>query len=124
MVARTSLAELREEMRGVARGERRASPLPAGPLLAALSRESLDLLGVLLRRRPASITELVAMTGRAQPNVSRSLQTLAAHGLVRLVREGREVRPEAIASAVKVDLATGTVEAEPVTPTSESALAE
>lgn len=111
---RTSLAELREEMRGVACGERRASPLPAGPLLAVLSRESLDLLGILLRRHPASITELVSMTGRAQPNVSRSLRTLAAHGLVRLVREGREVRPEAIASAVTVNLATGSYEASPV----------
>lgn len=114
-MTRTSLAELREEMRGVARGERRASPLPAGPLLVALSREALDLLGVLLRRRPASISELVSMTGRAQPNVSRSLQTLAAHGLVRLVREGREVRPEAVVSAVTVDLATGTYEVAPVT---------
>ena len=113
-MTRTSLTELREEMRGVARGERRASPLPAAPLLAALSRESLELLGVLLRRRPASITELVSFTGRAQPNVSRSLQTLAAHGLVRLVREGREVRPEPAASAVTVDLATGTYEAAPV----------
>jgi DNA-binding transcriptional ArsR family regulator len=119
-MTRTSLAELREEMRGAARGERRAAPLPAGPLLAVLSRESLDLLGVLLRRRPESVTELVAMTGRAQPNVSRSLQTLAAHGLVRLVREGREVRPEAVASAVTVDLATGTYEAVPVTSMSES----
>jgi predicted transcriptional regulator len=116
-MTRTSLAELREEMRGVARGERRAAPLPAGPLLAALSRESLELLGVLLRARPASITELVSITGRAQPNVSRSLRTLAAHGLVRLVREGREVRPEAIASAVTVNLATGTYEASPVSET-------
>ncbi len=104
----------REEMRGVARGERRASPLPAGPLLAVLSREALDLLGVLLRQRPASVTALVAITGRAQPNVSRSLQILAAHGLVRLVREGREVRPDPIAGAVTVDLATGTYEAIPV----------
>ena len=75
-------------MRGVARGERRASPLPAALLLAALSRESLDLLGVLLRQHPASITELAAMTGRAQPNVSRSLQTLAAHGLCGLCGRG------------------------------------
>jgi predicted transcriptional regulator len=103
-------------MRGVARGERRASPLPAPPLLAALSRESLDLLGELLRQRPASITAFVCITGRAQPNVSRSLQTLAAHGLVRLVRE---VRPEAIVSAVTLDLATGTYEAVPVTAMSE-----
>ncbi len=113
-MTRTSLADLREEMRSVARGQRRASPLPAAPLLAALSRETLDLLGALLRARPASVTELVATTGRAQPNVSRSLKVLARHGLVRLVREGREVRPEPIASALWVDLATGTYEATPV----------
>jgi predicted transcriptional regulator len=113
-MTRTSLSELREEMRGVARGERLAAPLPAGPLLAVLSREALDLLGVLLRQRPASVTELAATTGRAQPNISRSLQVLSAHGLVRLVRDGREVRPEPIASAVTVDLTTGTYQATPV----------
>jgi predicted transcriptional regulator len=114
MMARKSLTELREEMRGVARGERRASPLPAAPLLAALSREALELLSVVLRERPATVAELAALTGRAQPNVSRSLQQLAGHGLVRLVREGREVRPEPVARALRVDLATGTYEATPV----------
>lgn len=113
-MTRTSLAELREEMRSVGRGERRASPLPAAPLLAALSREALDLLSVLLRERPASVTELVALTGRAQPNVSRSLQMLAKHRLIRLVREGREIRPEPLASAVRVDLATGTYDTTPL----------
>jgi predicted transcriptional regulator len=115
-MTRRSLTELREEMRGVARGERQASSLPAAPLLAALSPEALDLLGVLLRERPASVAELVALTGRAQPNVSRSLQLLARHRLIRLVRDGREVRPEAIASAVRVDLATGTYETTPLAP--------
>ena len=113
-MTRISLSELGEEMRGVARGERQASPLPAAPLLAALSREALELLGVLLRERPASVTELVALTGRAQPNVSRSLRLLARHRLIRLVREGREVRPEPMASAVRVDLATGTYETIPL----------
>jgi len=100
-------------MRGVARGERLASPLPAAPLLAALSRDALDLLGVVLRERPASVAALVALTGRAQPNVSRSLQLLARHRLIRLVREGREVRPEPIAGMVRVNLATGTYETTP-----------
>ena len=113
-MTRTSLTELREEMRGVARGERAASPLPAAPLLAALSREALDLLGVVLRERPESVAALVTLTGRSQSNVSRSLQLLARHRLIRLVREGREVRPEPIAQAVRVDLATGTYEATPV----------
>jgi predicted transcriptional regulator len=113
MMTKKSLTELREEMRSVARGERKAAPLPAGPLLAALSSESLGLLGVLLRERPSTVSELVALTGRAQPNVSRSLQVLASLRLIRLTRVGREVRPEPIAAAVRVDLATGTYETTP-----------
>ena len=112
-MTRMSLAELREEMRGVARGERRAAPLPAAPLLAALSREALDLLGVVLRERPATVAELAARIGRAQPNVSRSLQQLARHGLIKLEREGREVRPIPVAREVRVDLVTGTFSAVP-----------
>jgi predicted transcriptional regulator len=111
---RKSMTELKEEMRAVARGERRASPLPAAPLLAALSREALELLGVLLREHPANVTELVTLTGRAQSNISRSLQLLAKHRLIRLVREGREIRPEAIAKAVSVDLVSGTYETTPI----------
>jgi predicted transcriptional regulator len=109
-MARKSLSELREEMRAVARGERKASSLPAAPLLAALSREALELLAVLLRKHPATVSELVELTGRAQPNISRSLQLLARYRLIQLVREGREVRVEPIARAVRVDLATGTYE--------------
>lgn len=111
-MTRKSLSELREEMRAVARGERNASPLPAAPLLAALSREALELLAVLLRKHPASVSELVELTGRAQPNISRSLQLLARYRLIRLAREGREVRVVPIAKAVRVDLATGTYETE------------
>lgn len=117
-MTRKPLTELREEMRSVARGDGRAAPLPAAPLLAALSSESLDLLGMLLRERPATVNELVALTGRAQPNISRSLQLLASLGLVRLTRVGREVRPEPIAASVRVDLATGTYE---TTPASDAA---
>jgi DNA-binding transcriptional ArsR family regulator len=112
-MTRKSLSELREEMRSVARGERHAAPLPVAPLLAALSSESLELLGVLLRERPSTVSELVARTGRAQPNISRSLQVLASLKLVRLVRVGREVRPEPIAATVRVDLVTGTYETTP-----------
>jgi DNA-binding transcriptional ArsR family regulator len=93
-MTRKSPSELREEIRAVARGERKASSLPAAPLLAALSREALELLAVLLRKQPASVSELVDLTGRAQPNISRSLQLLARYRLIQLVREGREVRAE------------------------------
>jgi predicted transcriptional regulator len=111
---RKSMTELKEEMRAVARGEGRASPLPAAPLLAALSREALELLGVLLREHPANVTELVTHTGRAQSNISRSLRVLAKHRLIRLVREGRAIRPEAIAKTVSVDLLSGTYDTTPI----------
>ena len=113
-MTRQSLAELREEMRGVARGERTAAPLPAAPLLASLTPEAIELMGALLREHPKNVRELAALTGRVQPNISRSLQLLARHGLVRLVREGRDVRPEPIATEVMVDLATGTYETKTV----------
>jgi len=100
-------------MRAVARGEQKAAPLPAAPLLAALSREALELLGILLREHPATVTELVTLTGRSQPNISRSLQLLAKYRLIRLVKDGREVRPEPIAKVLRVDLATGTYETTP-----------
>ena len=110
---RTNLADLRDEMRAVARGERPAPPRPAGPLLAALSAEALELMSVVLERHPASVGEVVRLTGRSQPNVSRWLQRLAGHGFVRLVRTGREVRPEPLVRSLQVDLATGTYRTEP-----------
>ena len=100
-MVRKSLAELREEMRGVARGERTPAPLPAAPLLASLTPEAIELMGALLREHPKNVRELAALTGRVQPNISRSLQLLARHGLVRLVRDGRDVRPEPIATEVR-----------------------
>jgi len=105
-----SLNDLKEEMRAVARGERKASPLPAAPLLAALSKEALDLLSVLLRERPASVTDLAVLTGRAQSNISRSLQLLARLRMVRLVKVGRGVRPEPLVKTLSVDLESGTYE--------------
>jgi len=111
-MTRKSLASLREEMRAVARGERKPSPRPAAPLLASLSSEALELLQI-VQERPNNVAEVVARSGRAQSNVSRSLQLLAKHGLIRLVRDGREVRPEPLVRALVVDLATGTYEPQP-----------
>ncbi len=101
---------LLEEMRAVARGERAAPPRPAAQTLSALTSEAFTLLSALANQRPSSVSELAQLTGRTQPNVSRSLHLLANHGIVRLVREGREVRPELLATRIAVDLATGTVE--------------
>lgn len=104
-----SLHELREEMRSVARGERAVPPLPASAMLSTLSSPgNLDLLRIINQERPATVSQLAERTGRAQSNVSRSLQMLARHGLIRLERDGKEVRPVALARSVDVDLAAGT----------------
>jgi predicted transcriptional regulator len=113
-VTRRSLKALQEEMRAVAGGAGKPEALSAAPLLAALTRESFELLGILFKERVATVTQLTDLTGRAQPNISRSLQLLAQHRLIRLVRDGREVRAQPIARRVSVDLSSGTYEATPV----------
>jgi DNA-binding transcriptional ArsR family regulator len=60
------------------------------------------------------VQRLAALTGRVQSNVSRSLQQLAQHGLVRLVQEGKEVRPLPAASALAIDLMAGTYRTVPL----------
>lgn len=109
-MARKVLTDFGDELRAVARGERKPSPRPASPLLNALSAESLELLQALGLRRPATVGQLADILGKAQSNVSRTLQRLAGHGLVRLVRAGKEVRPELISSVVKINLIKLTVE--------------
>jgi predicted transcriptional regulator len=109
-MTRRTLTDLGDELRAVARGERTPSPRPAGPLLNALSAETLELLQTLALRRPATVGQLADILGKAQSNVSRTLQRLAGHGLVRLVRAGKEVRPELVSSEVKINLVKQTVE--------------
>jgi len=81
---------------------------PRPPLLCALTSEALELLKLISERAPGNVQELATLCGRAPPNVSRSLQVLAKHGLLKLVRQGREVRPVPMAREVRVDLRTGT----------------
>ena len=112
-----SLRDLREEMRSVARGEREPAPLPASAMLSTLSSPgNLDLLRIINQEHPVSVSKLAERTGRAQSNVSRSLQGLARHGLIKLEREGKEVRPVALARSIDVDLTAGTCRTLAATP--------
>lgn len=72
------------------------------------------LLELLMREHPANVAEVAQRTGRAQPNISRSLQRLARLGLVEMNREGREVRPVPTTAKWVIDLATGTYESRPL----------
>ncbi|MBF0305393.1 MAG: helix-turn-helix domain-containing protein [Alphaproteobacteria bacterium] len=104
-----TLNDLELELRGVVRGERTPSPRPPEPDrgLLPLLAANLDLLRVIAQERPGSVSALAERIGRAQSNVSRSLQALARFGLVRLVREGKTIRPELVACHVDVDVANG-----------------
>lgn len=113
-MAMRSLNELKEEMRAVARGERKPSLLPAREVLNVLSSaDHMEILRVIHQAKPATVTELSQLTGRAQPNISRSLRQLAKHGLIELIKVGREVRPQATAESVSIRLAEGTYETIP-----------
>lgn len=106
-----TLPELRDEMRAVVRGERaapehlRATPPPPPPdLVSVLTPANRHLLALIACERPATVSALAMLAGRAQANVTRSLQDLARVGAVELVRNGPAVRPELRIATVHVDL--------------------
>jgi predicted transcriptional regulator len=86
-----SMDDLEAEMRAVARGEK---PAPADaarpsfesvePLIRLLTPENRKLLAIIRDRKPQSINELAEITGRAAPNLIRTLAKLEAVGFVRM----------------------------------------
>ncbi|MCC4799868.1 MarR family transcriptional regulator [Enterovibrio norvegicus] len=61
-----------------------------------LSKENQQLLKVIAKEQPQSITELAALTGRAVSNVSRTLKTLNKYNLVLLRSSKKTLRPTVI----------------------------
>jgi predicted transcriptional regulator len=70
-----------------------------------LSAGNRELLRIIAETAPASLDELVQVTGRAKSNLSRTLKTMAGYGLVRLERGERgRVAPKVIYDRVELDL--------------------
>jgi predicted transcriptional regulator len=95
-----SMDSLEREMRVVARGKRRAPKDAARPsfnsieaLMRLLTPENRELLATIRDRKPASIAELAQMSGRAQPNLTRTLAKLEAVGLIRTKMVNRRKVP-------------------------------
>jgi predicted transcriptional regulator len=106
-----SLRALREEMRAVARGERRAPPDSSRPsfnsieaVVRLLTPDNRRLLALIRDRKPASVAELAAMTGRAQPNLTRTLAKLEAAGFVRMTNVGRRKAPSVTVKRIVVEI--------------------
>ena len=90
------LGSLEREMRGAARGERPA-PAEAGrpssnsveAVVRLLTPENRELLAMIRDRKPQSVAELVQMSGRKQPNFTRTLAKMEAAGFVTMKAVGR-----------------------------------
>src|SRR5215472_2684424 len=102
---------IKERLLTAARGEK-----PFGPeepklwfssldaLLRVLTPENRQMIAVISQEHPRSVSTLAERLGRDQGNVSRALSSLEQYGLVRLTREGREKRPEAVVTQIDLHL--------------------
>lgn len=105
------LSALEDEMRAVARGETVAPADAALPsfesveaLVRLLTSENRHLLAMIRDRKPQSVAELAALTGRAEPNLLRTLEKLRAAGLVRLEQSGRRKVPMPVIGRIVVEI--------------------
>jgi len=102
---------LKAEMQAVARGEIPA-PEDAGAasfnsveaLARLLTPENRSLLATIRDRKPQSVAELAEMTGRAEPNLTRTLEKLGAMGLLTFKTEGRRKVPRANVDRITVEI--------------------
>jgi predicted transcriptional regulator len=106
-----SLRSLREEMKAVARGERPAPADAAKPsfnsveaVVRLLTPDNRQLLAIIRDRKPRSVAELVQLTGRAQPNLTRTLAKLEAAGFITMKAVGRRKAPSASIKKIVVEI--------------------
>ena len=106
-----SLSSLEAEMRAVARGERPAPPDAAKPssasaaaLMRLLTPENRELLRLVRDVKPESIAALSRLTGRKEPNLLRTLEKLAAAGLVELREVDRRRVPRTRIRKLRLDI--------------------
>src|SRR5712691_6714472 len=106
-----ALNSLEREMRAVARGERPAPADAAKPtfnsvaaVVRLLTPENRHLLAIIRDRKPRSVAELVHLTGRAQPNLTRTLAKLEAAGFIKVKTVGRRRAPSAAVKKIVVEI--------------------
>ena len=106
-----SLRSLREEMKAVARGERRAPANAAKPsfnsidaMVRLLTPANRRLLALIRDRKPRSVAELVEMSGRAQPNLTRTLSKMESAGFIRMKTVGRRKAPSVAVKKIIVEI--------------------
>ena len=106
-----NLASLEREMRAVARGERPA-PTDAGrptfnsveALVRLLTPDNRQLLAIIRDRKPQSVAELAQLSGRAQPNLTRTLAKLEGAGFITMKAVGRRKAPSVAVKKIVVEI--------------------
>jgi predicted transcriptional regulator len=101
--------QMRELLRQTARGERSLREAPrlwmsVDALMRLLTPENRQLLSMIGREQPRSVSVLAESTGRDQGNLSRTLAKLEEAGFVRMVANGREKRPEIARRTLRIEL--------------------
>ena len=106
-----NLRALREEMKAVARGERppagdaaKASFNSVDAVVRLLTPENRPLLAIIRDRKPQSVAELVAMSGRAQPNLTRTLAKMESAGFITMKAIGRRKAPSVAVKKIVVEI--------------------
>jgi predicted transcriptional regulator len=106
-----SLRSLRNEMKAVVRREREAPVDAAKPsfnsveaIVRLLTPENRHLLAIIRDRKPKSVAELVQLSGRAQPNLTRTLAKLEAAGFINMTAAGRRKAPSVTVKKVVVEI--------------------
>ncbi len=70
-----------------------------------LSERNRELLALIAQEKPDSLTELAVLSGRKKSNLSRTLKTMARHGLVELEKGHRgKLTPQVPYEQVRLDV--------------------
>jgi predicted transcriptional regulator len=69
-----------------------------------LTSDNRRLLALIRDRKPQSVAELVEMTGRAQPNLTRTLAKLEAAGFIKMKTVGRRKTPTVAIKRIVVEI--------------------
>jgi predicted transcriptional regulator len=71
----------------------------------ALPVQRFNLLKVIRDKRPESLQELAAITGRDLKNISEDVKVLVEMGLVELNRQNRAKQPHLVCDGIKLEIA-------------------
>lgn len=98
-------------MKAVARGARPTPVDAAKPsfnsvdaVVRLLTPENRQLLAIIRDRKPQSVAELVEMSGRAQPNLTRTLAKMASAGFITMKVVGRRKAPSVAVKKIVVEI--------------------